>query len=217
MSEIREIGLERECWLLRDRQIMEPSKYGFNFCSDEMGFLLEERSFPSKNLEPLIMTLEMQHIMMKHRASLLGMEISYEPYRFMDKEFVDYITKAYKILEFTDYTKNIYGTKQTHHLGIIPESITKSPITGDMLYRLTAGVHVHFSKRDLKTGEALDLPVDYIVKQMDEAFKEDIERTKRIAGEWEPKKNGRFEYRSLPCDVDVIRVVKEAFRILRSV
>ena len=35
--------------------------------------------------------------------------------------------------------------------------------------------------------------------------------------EMESIKTHGFEYRSLPCDMDVITVVKEAFKILRGV
>ena len=37
-----------------------------------------------------------------------------------------------------------------------------------------------------------------------------------LYGEWEKKTHG-FEYRSLPCNVDIYKVLKESFKILRSV
>ena len=91
MKYIDEIGIERECWVTRNGKIIEPSLYGFNFCCDEMGFLIEERSFPNKNLEPIILSLDFQHTLIKHRAQFFGMDISYEPSKIVTKDFMDYI------------------------------------------------------------------------------------------------------------------------------
>jgi len=223
-NDIREIGLEKELFLIQNNIIKEPSLFGFP--ADEMGFLVEIRSLPSDRAYPVITTLFNEQLQYQLRANKFGMKLYDEPYKFESKEFVDHIESTYHISRFTDYTQNIYqrpgvtGNQPrlpSHHLGVFPVRETSSPITKEpTLYRLTAGIHVHFSNRDSETGHVLELPIEEIVKQMDESFAEDIERTKRIKGEWEPKKHG-FEYRSLPCDVDVTRVVKEAFRILRCV
>ena len=163
MSEIKEIGIERECWLTREEEIIEPSLYGFNFCSDEMGFLIEERSFPNKNLEPIVLSLEYQHTLIKHRANFFGMDISFEPMKNATKEFVDKIKSKYKILDSPDLTKNIYPKykNKSHHLGIFENKYG--------CYDLTAGMHIHFSSRDTE-GNIIKLPVEDIVKQMDEVF-----------------------------------------------
>lgn len=204
-NELREVGIEKECFLLRHGTIMEPALYGFPY--DEMGFLVELRSLPSDRLYPVLTTLAEEELQYKLRANKFGMDLIPNHTMSGDKKWVDYIAKKYKIYDFEDYTKNIYGTKETHHLGVFPN--------GDS-YRLTSGIHVHFSNRDASTGEVIELPIEDIVKQMDESFKYEIERTGRLKGEWEPKKHG-FEYRSLPCDTDVYKILKESFKILRSV
>ena len=56
-----------------------------------------------------------------------------------------------------------------------------------------------------------------IVKQMDKSFEQEIKDSGRIPGEWEPKAHHGFEYRSLPCNTDIFKILKESFRILRSV
>jgi len=206
MKEIREIGLEREVFLLRDSKIMEPSEYGFAY--DEMGFLIEERSEPWRHLNTIQMTLEMQHMLFEHRAKFFGMDLAMTPTMLGSAEQVEYIADKYKIRDFEDYTKNIYGHKNSHHLGIFPADDKD-------FYTLTAGIHVHFSSRT-EHGRVVELPIENIVEKMDEAFHEDIQRTGRLPGEWEPKTHG-FEYRSLPCDMDILSVLQTAFKILRSV
>jgi len=204
MQEIREIGIEREVFLLKRGEIIEPAKYGFPH--DEMGFLIEERSEPWRHLNTVQMTLEIQHMLLQHRASFFGMDMRMEPSMEGPAEWVNNIAARYNIYSFTDYTKNIYGIKDTHHLGIFP--------INEEYKRLTAGIHVHFSSRDTD-GNVVELPIEAIVKQMDETFDEDITHSGRIPGEWEPKKHG-FEYRSLPCDMDIQTVLQAAFKILRD-
>jgi hypothetical protein len=84
--------------------------------------------------------------------------------------------------------------------------------------RLTAGMHVHFSKRD-QSGRVIPFETEQvyrIVKTMDEAFQKEITAADRIAGEYEIKRHG-FEYRSAPCNADVYKTLKVAFNVLRRV
>jgi len=77
-------------------------------------------------------------------------------------------------------------------------------------------MHVHFSSRDPKTGNVINLPIEDIVYLMDNYFMDEIQESGRNIGEWEPKTHG-FEYRSLPCNADVYEVLKKGFEILRNV
>jgi len=220
-KEIREIGLEVEYFLLRKDEIMEPKKFGFLY--DIMGFLVENRSWPAERLEPIEMSLALEEIRYNHRAEKFGMHLSNVPSMRCTGQFVDYMENTYHISEFPDYTENIYSrnslieqkqpVKQSHHTGVFlthPED--EKPFT------LTAGIHVHFSSRNKKTGEIIELPVKEIVQQMDETFKYDIAKSGRIKGEWEPKMEVHgFEYRSLPANTDIHRVLRQSFKILRSV
>lgn len=204
--EIREIGIEKEMFLLQNETICEPLIYGFP--ADEMGFLVELRSLPSDRAYPVITTLFQEELQYQLRANKFNMALHAKPFMYANKAFVNHIQDTYKILDFPDYTQNIYGHKSSHHLGIFPE--------GHNNYKLTAGVHIHFSSRDASNGRIIELPIEKIVKEMDATFAADIERSGRIPGEWEPKKHGGFEYRSLPCDMDITIIIKEAFKILRN-
>lgn len=210
-KEIREIGLEKEIFLTQGDLIKEPKLYGFPF--DEMGFLIELRSLPSDRLYPIATTISQEELQYRLRANKFGMEVRSKPYKVVSHEFIAPILEKYRVMELPDYTKNIYGLKGSHHTGVFPMSISNNP--KEMKVKLTAGIHVHFSSRDIKTGDVIELPIEDIVREMDIIFGNEIERTDRIPGEWEPKTHG-FEYRSLPCNVDIIKVIKESFRILRE-
>ncbi len=211
MNEIREIGIEKELFLndIKTDTLKEPKLYGFPY--DEMGFLVEIRSLPSDRLYPVLTTLAQEEWQYKLRANKFDMELHDWSFAYGDKSWIDDIAERYKIYSFEDLTQNIYSKDkkvESHHLGIFPE--------GETCYKLTSGMHVHFSSRDSKTGKVIDLPIEKIVEKMDELFENEILESQRIKGEWEPKIHG-FEYRSLPCNINVLKVLKEAFKILRSV
>jgi len=213
MNEIREVGIEKETFLLnKDGSVMEPKLYGFP--RDEFEFLVELRSLPSDRLYPVYTTLQQEELQYKLRANKFNMELIDTPNRIVDKEWVDKHWKKYDLHRFDelDFTKNIYDKalqQQSHHLGVLSSKSEK-------FKKLTAGIHVHFSSRDVISGEVIELPEKKIVEEMDNSFRLEIKQAERNFGEWEPKAHG-FEYRSLPCDTDVYRVLKESFRILREV
>jgi hypothetical protein len=207
---ILEIGLEKEMFLLdADGNIMEPKLFGFP--RDEFEFLVELRSLPSDRLYPVYMTLHQEELQYKLRADKFGMKLESNPNRIETDEWVRNHWDKYNLHRFNalDYTKNIYdNNKESHHLGVLDHTSTSK--------RLTAGIHVHFSSRNAETGEIIQLPIESIVGQMDEIFKKEIKLSKRNKGEYEEKVHG-FEYRSLPCDTDIYKILKESFKILRSV
>jgi len=229
-EEIREIGIEKELFLLdSDGNIMEPKLFGFP--RDEFEFLVEIRSLPSDRLYPVYTTLQQEELQYKLRANKFGMELIDIPVKLAEPEWVDAHWKKHNLnnKDNSDHTKNIYYDytyktmitrnhhmewhiptiqQKTHHLGVL--SLIDDEKT------LTAGMHVHFSSRDANTGEVIDLPVEDIVKKMDKVFAFEVGHNNRIKGEWEPKAHG-FEYRSLPCNVDIYKVLKESFKILREV
>ena len=198
MKKLLEIGLEKEMFLVKNGKIMEPKLYGFPF--DEMGFLVEIRSYPSDDFYPILSSIQEPETLFKLRAKRLGMKLIDEPFLKTTNKFIQHISKKYKHNELPCLTKNIYGTKLSHHTGI-------------MGHKVTSGIHVHFSSR---IGiKVLKLPVEKIVKEMDKKFKLEIEKYNRIKGEWEPKAHG-FEYRSLPCNTDIYKILEESFRILKK-
>lgn len=208
-KEIREIGLEKEMFLLKGEEIQEPRLYGFP--KDEFEFLVELRSLPSDRLYPIYTTIQQEELQYKLRANKFGMVLDDTPNRTATSEWVDNLWNKYNLHKFNDcdYTKNVYKyIKQSHHFGVLD---TGHPDTK----KLTAGIHIHFSSRDARTGEVIELPIEDIVRRMDHYFKYDIHNAGRNLGEYELKDHG-FEYRSLPANTDIFRVLKTAFKVLRK-
>jgi hypothetical protein len=205
MKNTREIGFEKEMFLLKDGKIMEPRLFGFPF--DCMGFLVEVHTWPSKDVGDIEKMIMAEELHCNQRAEQMGMEIKDTPYMYASGEFVKYLMKTYKPFKSPiNRIQNIYGIKESHRFGLFKEN-------GG--YRLTSGMHVHFSMRDGNGRVVQQLPVEDIVKRMDEKFSDEIENAKRFKGEWKPKTHG-FEYRSLPCNVKIIDVAEEALRILND-
>jgi hypothetical protein len=201
---LNEIGLELEVWLLdKNNNILEPSIFGFP--SDEMGFLIELRSEHSNNVNHVIESLDTLLKINREKAKSLGYQLKILPYMNVSKEFQEYISKKYRHDSLPDYTKNIYNTNLSHHTGFL----------NDMA---TAGLHVHFSRREIEKNcsKLLKLPVRSIVFNMDQQFKDIINDTNRILGEYEPKTHG-FEYRSLPSNCSIKEVATISFKILEEV
>ncbi len=209
-----EVGIEKEFFLLKKQdtpniwdRIVEPKEY--EFPADVFGFLVELRSEPWMHLNTVKMTWDMSKSYWEHRADKFGMELVDMPYMVVPKEKAQYFFDKYNGNSYTDFTKNIYGTKDSHHLGMFFENDS---------CLLTAGMHVHFSMRDKHCSviQFSQEQIEDIVKNMDDAFKHEIIDTKRIPGEYELKQHG-FEYRSAPCNVDVYKTLKVAFTNLRRV
>lgn len=192
------IGIEREYWLLRGDEIIEPHKYGFPF--DEFGFLVEMRTHPYTTSQGLIEELERLTKAHEAQAEALGLRLKLQHRRFLGKNLINYLKKEYAWDYLPDLTANIYsGVAGSHATGI------------NNLYG-TAGVHVHFSRYN-NEGRRVQLPIREIVMNMDARFNEVIAKAKRIRGEYEIKPWG-FEFRSLPCTVNIEEVAEFAFYLL---
>ena len=214
----REVGIEREYFLLKQKEtehiwerIVEPVEC--QLPADIFGFLMELRSEPWEHLNTVKDTWDDTYSYHERRADkIFKCDLVDIPYMVVPEEVGKYFYDKYHGEKYTDFTRNVYDIEKTHHLGMF---FDYTP-SGRCL--LTAGTHVHFSLRD-DNGHIVtfkDKQVDYIVRAMDDIYEERIINAKRIIGEWEPKMHG-FEYRSIPCNVPVYRILKDAFRVLREV
>lgn len=122
------------------------------------------------------------------------------------KSLIDHLSVRYNYWCLDDTTVNIHqGTICSHATGI-------SERVGEEC-NLTAGIHVHFSRH--LDGKRVQLPIEKIVKRMDRMFEMEIKASGRIFGEYEIKTHG-FEYRSLPTDTSIDKVIKESFKIFKG-
>jgi len=211
LSEIKEVGIEKEMFLMSGDVIKEPKSYGFP--RDEFEFLVEMRSLPSDRFYPVYTTLKAEELQYSLRANKFGMHLDDDTNKFVSKRWVDDLWKRHNLDRFKDCdcTKNIYPEmkkKPSYHFGRFDFSKDQ--------YKLTAGIHVHFSSRDAETGDVIDLPIEEIVSKMDVSFYDTISVAGRNRGEWESKPHG-FEYRALPSNANMYEVLKKSFEILREV
>jgi len=202
MEYIDEIGLEQEVWLLdKNGKIMEPAI--FSFPRDDFGFLIELRTRPHTTIEPILDDLVRLSTGFGHLADEFGLKIVCKDSMPIDKPLIDYLRIKYNYFNLRDTTENVEpGTYKTHATGI-----------SDDAEKLTAGLHVHFSRK--LEGKRVQLPIYQIVRCMDGVFAKEIQSAGRIPGEYEIKPYG-FEYRSLPSTVDPEKVVKNAFNFLEQ-
>jgi len=201
---LNEIGLELEVFLLdKLGNILEPSIYGFP--SDEMGFLIEIRSEPSDDPRLLWNDMHLKKSIIGHKAKKLGFKLDIVPYKKVSKYFIEYISSKYLHDLRPDLTQNIYGGILSHH-------------TGFLNGLATAGLHIHFSRREIVGNKCklINLPIRSIVKRMDDHFKKKILEANRILGEYELKSHG-FEYRSLPNNINIKEVINYSIQILEEV
>ncbi len=200
-----EVGVELELFLMRGGKVVEPASFGFP--ADEMGFLVELRSWPSENVSDITSSLEELYSFADKKAKKLGMELVRAPTMAFDESFVEYLWAKYQYDQMPDHTRNIYaadGPRKSHHVGLFGN-------------KATSGIHVHFSLREIGarglTARVLPLQYREITKAMDDAFEREIKEAGRLAGEYELKTHG-FEYRSLPCTVSVEDAASAALDIL---
>jgi hypothetical protein len=194
---IDEVGIEREFFLLdKNRKIVEPKKYGFPY--DEFGFLVEIRTGHYEKARPVLEELSDLTATLKNLANVHGLRMVDVARMPIDKDLIARLGKEYTYDNIPDLTSNVYGIKTSHATGIL----------GDIL---TAGLHIHVSRKDVY-GNKIDLPIEEIVFALDDAFYEDIEREERIRGEYELKPYG-FEYRSLPMNVNPSFIVNYMFNL----
>lgn len=201
MIYIDNIGIEKEFWLLNDvGQIQEPAIFGFP--NDEYGFLVELRTNPCIDMSSLLADFDYHFRYLEVRAKMLALKLSDEPNMPRPVGLVEYLSPKYRYGSLQDLTANINaGTVSSHATGIFEDS-------------LTAGIHVHFSRHD-ELGRRVQLPIFEIVKKMDLNFRGIIRGSNRILGEYELKSYG-FEYRSLPANAPLEKVIEKAFKILES-
>ena len=198
------VGLEREMFLL-DKE-GNPVVIPLNIPSDECGVLVEARGPPADNITDAVYLLKAE----EHRIERNINKRHPNRYTLDDSPIME-IPRLTRLKANRVYAKglttyqNIYGFE--HHRN----KITEQP----------AGIHISFTNpKEVKVntckecGRSSEVTVnqvfDYIslFTLLDKAFKDEIKRAKRRQGFYELKDDGRIEYRSLPSNVDLLKVIE---------
>lgn len=194
MSSITSFGLERE-YFVRDQRTGQFT-LATTLPHDACGYLAEARSEP--HTDPLVCRhlLNAAHERLDAQAVRAGLALVLAPTVELPNEFRRTCLRRFG----KNPSKAYFMTGRTY---------THS--------QPRAGLHVHFGSMQTFSygrGEAagtftysgqLNLP--RIIWFMDRAFRDGIKAARRVPGEYELKDYG-FEYRSLPADVSLDKVVR---------
>lgn len=167
--------------------------------SDDCGWLAEARG------KPLECPIEAAFSMMADRdkvrllASKDKIKLGNMPFAELEPDLMREARRTYGKRDYPVGRGNLYGLDYA---------------STDTLAR--AGLHVHFShfhenscvddkgvRRYFRSHSPINMPK--IIRLLDTQFRKEIEHANRLCGEYEMKPYG-FEYRSLPNNIDVIKV-----------
>jgi len=186
-------GLEKEYFIYKDGIITSVPINLLPY--DECGYLVEARGKPADNILEAVYLLKAE----EHKLYAKAMENHY----VLIVLPLDKIPPKLSLKLRRQFTKgiteyqNLYGY-EAHRNGSL----------------VTAGLHISFTNpRTIKNKEGYDIVVngmfDYIqlFRLLDKEFKDEIKESKRNPGFYELKSDGRIEYRSLPNNVNLDKVI----------
>lgn len=206
-----QFGLECEFFITKNGEICAvPTKYAGD--ADGSGLCLEARSKPYESITEAVYSLKAEIRRITKRVQADGYNILMEP--------VATVSKAIKRASRRDYVKdilryeNLYGHedhkhKQTEspcgiHISVTVKETKSILHKTTELYLFGKSAQKH-SYKDIESDVIWDYP--QFIRALDIAFKEEIKSSKRNPGFYELKSDGRFEYRSLPNNIDLEKLI----------
>jgi hypothetical protein len=191
-------GFEKEFFLLNaqnEPQVIDANLRYLGY--DDCGWLVEARSKPFSSIVEAVFSLKADiHRIEKKLAQKDGLVLSDQPLCKIDKKT--------RIKAHRQYSKppikyqNFYGY-QFHRNAAL---------------EATAGLHVSvtqkssvYNKDGTSTEYYKNFDWPFIFLAIDKEFKEEIKAAKRNPGFYEMKSDGRVEYRSLPANVDLDKLI----------
>jgi len=189
------IGLEKEFFVLKDGQ---PTVVPVSLSADESGVLAEARSAAFDNPTDAVFSLLADFYKLTEQANKLNLTLSDSPVMKIDRKTKIDASRIYA-KPITKH-RNLYGFE--HH--------------GNRISEQTAGVHISFTDEGTVYQKENQPPIKYnrmfdyvrIFKGLDKAFAQEIKDAKRKPGFYELKDDGRIEYRSLPANVNLSKVIE---------
>jgi len=193
-------GLEKEAFLI-DTKTNNPVVVDKTvFPVDECGLLVEARGKPCDTIHEAVFSVMAEEYRIKQLALKHNLKYEDSPVRKVSRNIKVEANRIYDKGKIS--YQNIYGFKSHRN----------------SLNEVTAGVHISFKCQDdfyydsiEKTQKKFTYATnfDYIKYfiALDKAFKEEINKAKRNIGFYELKSDGRIEYRSLPSNVDLMKVI----------
>ena len=193
------IGLEKEFFLIQDNK---PVVIPEDLQPDDSGLLTEARSQPFESPEEAVFSLQADIYKLQNKVNLRKMQLSDAPIMKIDRETRLLASRRF-VKGLTKY-QNLYDIK--YHKNKLNE--------------VTAGIHISFTSP--KTYFDKNNQIGYynsmfdwvqIFRKLDKEFELEIKTTKRNPGFYELKSDGRIEYRSLPSNINLNKIIE----ILRKI
>jgi len=199
-------GLEKEFFLLDAES--NPQLVPKDLSSDECGWLVEARGKPSSDPIESVFSLkasiyqEQQRLDKYNQKNDKSLQLSDQPVMKISRQLRTNAQRSYTkgLISY----QNLYG-HETHRNSI------------------QDGVHITFSKAAAMTCDCRKYHEYYtnfdwprIFKVLDQNFAEEIKASKRNPGFYELKNLGLIEYRSLPANVDLDKVIQVLQEINRN-
>lgn len=176
---------------------------------DDCGFLVEFRGKPSTSIRDAVASVIAERWMVEDRIASTRELIEYglllSPTMVVGRDVRDAARRIHS--KGVVRERNLY--KYTHHRNKQTEA--------------TAGLHISFTNpcnrhvgdnKFCEYNSMFDFP--HLFRCLDEEFAETIKGAKRNPGFYELKDDGRVEYRSLPCTVDLRALINSVEHITRT-
>src|ERR1051326_8940348 len=206
-----QVGLEKEFFALNEENevVLVPDKLP----RDDCGWLVEARGEPAKDIVEAVFSL--RAAVFRINKSLAQYNANNHPENAQIPLSDAPVMRVYKETRIEAQRRNDKGRIKYRNLyGHDTHRTT--------LAEATAGVHVTFSnagkvhckEETFSYNANFDWP--YIFHKLDRAFEEEIKAAKRNPGFYEVKTDGRVEYRSLPANVDLDKLIEVLGKIISA-
>jgi len=191
------VGLEKEFFLLKDGKPQPLIDLGTYLPHDDCGWLVEARGKPYHSIIEAVFSLKADiYKIEKNLLNLNGYSLSDEPIMKIDRNI--------KLKCSRHFSKGLIKYQNLYNYESHRNSMSEA----------TAGVHVSFTEeksyRDNNNVEhnySINFDWAKIFTKLDAAFAEEIKIAKRRPGFYELKPDGRIEYRSLPSNVNLNKLI----------
>lgn len=187
-------GLEKEFFVMQgDKCLIVPDGMPF----DDSGVLTEARSLPFEKPEEAVFSLHADIYRLQKQAEKLNLQLSDVPVKKIDRD--TRLAASRKFSKGLTKYQNLYNYK--HHKNTSNET--------------PAGIHISFTNPQSKYGKdnikvEFNAIFDYVTifKYLDQQFAEEIKTARRNPGFYELKEDGRIEYRSLPANTNLNKIIE---------
>lgn len=188
------IGLEKEFFVINPegRPVVVPETVSHDDC----GLVAEARGNPSTSTVDAVYSLRGDIHRLSQQVAACGALV------LIDTPVMK-IDRATRLAASRKYTKGLTKFQNIYHYTDHRNASAEQ----------TAGIHISFTNPTVVNREHGDVTVNAmfdwlsIFKALDKAFAMEIKATKRNPGFYELKGDGRIEYRSLPANVSLDKVI----------